>query len=225
MIDPDAVGIRRNPAAGRFVTLEGGEGAGKSTQARLLAEWLNAAGKPTIITREPGGSEQAEALRALLVTGKPEYWDPVSETLLHFAARREHLRATILPALARGDWVICDRFADSTMAYQHYGQGVPADFVRTLYEQVVGTRGPHLTLILDVDPAAGFARLATREGAGDRYERMERTFHRRVFEGFRTIAAAAPERCVLIDATADIATVQARLRAAIEARLDVPGHG
>jgi dTMP kinase len=210
---------------GFFVTLEGGEGAGKSTQALLLKEWLEASGRRTLVTREPGGSAQGEALRSLLITGAAERWDPISETLLHFAARREHLRATIRPALAQGRWVVCDRFADSTMAYQHFGQGVAADFIEGLYDTVVGSEGPALTLVLDLDPELGFARIAARTGDGGRYEEMDRAFHRRVHEGFRTIAEGAPERCIVISADADVWTVQARLRAAIEARLGPIANG
>lgn len=212
-------------AKGVFVTLEGGEGAGKSTQVRLLKEWLEGLGRDVLVTREPGGSEQGEALRALLVTGSTERWDPISETLLHFAARREHLRTTILPALARGMWVLCDRFADSTMAYQHFGQGVSADLIDTLYREVVGPHGPALTLILDIAPDAGFARIAARAADGHRYESMDRTLHRRVHAGFRVIAEAAPDRCVLVPAEGDIKTVQARLRAAIAERWGVRIHG
>ena len=210
---------------GFFVTLEGGEGAGKSTQALLLKEWLEAGGRPTMVTREPGGSEQGEALRNLLITGAADRWDPISETLLHFAARREHLRATVRPALAHGTWVVCDRFADSTMAYQHFGQGVAAGFIETLYDTVVGADGPTLTLVLDLDPEVGFARIAARTGDGVRYEEMDRAFHRRVHEGFRTIAGSAPDRCVVVPADGDVDTVQARLRAAIEARLGPIANG
>lgn len=212
-------------APARFVTLEGGEGAGKSTQVRLLKEWLESHGRRVVATREPGGSAQSEALRTLLVTGDPDRWDPISETLLHYAARREHLRTTILPALAEGAWVLCDRFADSTAAYQHYGQGVPSLFVDTLYAEVVGSAGPHLTLILDVDPDVGFARVASRTGDGARYEAMDQAFHRRVHNGFRSIAQAEPARCVLVPADADVETVQKRLRAVVEDRLGPLSHG
>lgn len=208
-----------------FITLEGGEGAGKSTQVRLLKTWLEVQGVATLVTREPGGSEQGEVLRTLLVTGDADRWDPLSETLLHYAARREHLRATIRPALARGEWVLCDRFADSTMAYQHFGQGVPAGFIEDLYREVVAADGPSLTLVLEVDPDIGFRRLAARTGDGRRYEDMDAAFHRRVHAGFREIAAAAPERCVLVPAEADQESVQARLRDIVTRRLGVPAHG
>ncbi|MFN4089811.1 MAG: dTMP kinase [Alphaproteobacteria bacterium] len=207
---------------GRFVTLEGGEGAGKSTHAALLAEWLRGRGLDVVLTREPGGSPQGEALRGLLVTGDPGRWDPLSETLLHYAARREHLRTLIRPALARGAWVVCDRFADSTMAYQHFGQGVPSAFVEALHATVVAGEGPDLTLLLDLDPRAGFARIAGRRTDGGRYEAMDRAFHERVHAGFRAIAAADAARCVTVAADADPQTVQADLRAVVEARLNPP---
>lgn len=203
---------------GRFITLEGGEGAGKSTQARLLTEWLNAQGIEALLTREPGGSPQGEELRALLVQGDEGRWDPLSETLLHFAARREHLRATIKPALARGVWVVCDRFADSTMAYQSYGLGVNSSFVATLYDHVVGKEGPDLTLVFDLEPEIGMARVAARGGDVTRYESMDSTFHCRVRDGFRQIAVAAHDRCVLIDASADVGKVAEQIRALVHER-------
>src|SRR3546814_765721 len=158
---------------GRFITLEGGEGTGKTTQLRLLGEWLRSTGREVVLTREPGGSPQGEALRSLLVSGEAGRWDPISETLLHYAARREHLRLAIVPALTRGAWVVCDRFADSTMAYQHYGLGVPADLVDALYGRIVGAHRPDLTLVLDLDPETAFARIAARRGDGTRYEDMD----------------------------------------------------
>ena len=191
---------------GKFITFEGGEGAGKSTQVALLVEALRRIGRGVLQTREPGGSPGAEQIRELLVHGDTERWDPWTEALLHFAARREHLRFNVFPALDRGDWVICDRFADSTMAYQGYGHGLGRDAIEQLYALVVGDFHPDLTLILDLEIEAGLQRAEARAGAqagsGDRYERMDRAFHERLRAGFREIAAREPDRCRLIDASA-----------------------
>lgn len=143
---------------GRFLTLEGGEGTGKSTQLPLIAAWLRDAGLAVVETREPGGSPGAEKIRELLVNGPTDRWDPVTETMLHFAARREHLERTILPALERGAWVVCDRFADSTLAYQGYGLGVARDVIGDLYRMVVGDMKPDLTFILDIPSEIGLKR-------------------------------------------------------------------
>ncbi len=182
---------------GRFITLEGGEGAGKSTQARLLAERLRRAGVAVTVTREPGGTPGAERLRTLLLSGEFA-WSPLAETMLHFAARADHVAGTIRPALDEGAWVLCDRFADSTMAYQGFGQGAERDQIAAL----AGMLGvvPDLTLILDVTPGTSRTRLAGRGGGLDRYERLGEVFFARVRDGFAAIAAAEPERCVLIPA-------------------------
>jgi len=209
------------PARGRFITLEGGEGSGKSTQARLLAEALTRAGRDTLLTREPGGAPGAEEIRALLVQGGVARWDPLSEALLHYAARREHLTATIRPALAAGSWVVCDRFADSTLAYQGFGLEVDRDLIDLLYERVVADTGPDLTLILDLPVEEGLRRARDRPGAETRYERMDLAFHRRLRDGYLEIARADPRRCVAIDARPAIESVQAAIRAALRERLDV----
>ncbi|HVB68775.1 MAG TPA: dTMP kinase [Acetobacteraceae bacterium] len=203
------------PTPGRFITLEGGEGAGKSTQARLLAQALRDAGQAVAETREPGGAPGAEALRELLLHG-PTAFVPEAETLLHFAARAEHLARTIRPALAAGRWVVCDRFADSTMAYQGYGLGVDRAMIATL-TALLETK-PDLTLVLDVSAATASARLAGRGRAADRYEALDPAFHERVRQGFRDIAAAAPERCVTIDADPAPHAVHAAVLAAVRAR-------
>lgn len=203
---------------GRFITIEGGEGAGKSTQARMLAEGLRSLGVSAVTTREPGGAPAAEDIRAVLVEGAVRRWSPVSEALLHYAARREHLDRTILPALVAGSWVVCDRFADSTMAYQGYGLGLGRDFVTALHGLVVGTFSPDLTLILDLSVEEGLARAGRRAGAEDRYERMDVGFHERVREGFLAIARDDPERCVVIDAGGSPESVAARLLAQVRAR-------
>ncbi len=210
---------------GRFITLEGGEGAGKSTQLRRLADWLRQGGREVVETREPGGSPGAEEIRRLLVTGAAGRWDPVSELLLHFAARRDHLRHTIEPALQRGAWVVSDRFADSTMAYQGYGHRLGPAAVRTVCDLAVGEFRPDLTLVLDLPVAEGLARAQARNGGDaqgeDRYERMDNAFHERLREGFHRIVAEEPQRCLLIDAGGDEAAVAARIRAAVGERLGV----
>lgn len=198
----------------RFITFEGGEGAGKSTQIRLLAESLRTRGEKVVVTREPGGTPGAEQIRALLVEGGAGRWQAESEALLHFAARAEHLAAVIRPALTDGHWVLCDRFADSTLAYQGYGQGLDLAWLWTLRKHIVGATEPGLTLMLDLPVEAGLARAETEQ----RYERMGLDFHRRLAEGFRAIVAAAPERCRLIDAARAIDPIAADIRAAVGAR-------
>lgn len=207
---------------GRFITVEGGEGTGKSTQVRMLAEGLRSLGIAVVVSREPGGTPAAEDIRALLVEGAVRRWSPVSETLLHYAARREHLDRTILPALAAGQWVVCDRFADSTMAYQGCGLGLGREFVAGLHGLVVGDLGPDLTLVLDLPVEEGLARAGARAGGEDRYERMDLGFHQRVRDGFLAIARDEPERCVVVDAKGPPEAVAAELLAQVRARLPVP---
>ena len=203
-----------------FITLEGGEGAGKSTQARLLADALVRLGAPVLRTREPGGAPGAELLRGLLLGGEIE-WSAPAETLLHFAARAEHVAKTIRPALDAGMWVVCDRFYDSTLAYQGYGQG--AD--RATIAALTGLLGivPDVTLVLDVSEAVAVERQLRRGMDADRYERLDALFHARVRQGFRDTAMAAPERCVLIDAGGTEAEVHAAIMQALRARVAVPG--
>lgn len=203
---------------GRFITLEGGEGAGKSTQVGLLVAWLGERGVSVIRTREPGGASGAERIRELLVKGDADRWTPVAETLLHYAARADHLDRTIRPALAAGRWVICDRFADSTMAYQGYGHGVDHDVIGTLYRTVVADTVPDLTLILDVSVRQGLERAAARTGLENRYEGMAIEFHDRLRQGFLEIARREPRRCAVIDASRDVAAVQADIQAEVRAR-------
>ena len=203
----------------RFITLEGGEGAGKSTQVARLKVWIEARGHKCIATREPGGAPGAEMVRKLLVEGPAERWDGVTEALLHFAARREHLRTTVLPAIASGTWVVSDRFADSTMAYQGYGHGIDRAMLGALYDMTVGDFRPDLTLILDLPVDAGLARAAARRGKETRYESLPVDFHERVRAGFLEIAAADPERCVVIDASAGIDDIARSIADALAARL------
>jgi dTMP kinase len=204
---------------GRFITFEGGEGGGKSTQAKRLAAWLSDRGIPVLLTREPGGSAGAEAIRRVLLEGQG--FDPVAECMLHFAARREHVVATIRPALAAGMWVISDRFADSTRAYQCYGQGVPGEVYGRLADLALEGLAPDLTLILDVPPETGMARAASRGAAADRYERLDAGFHARVRAGFLAIAAAEPGRCAVVDAGRDADAVFGDLIGKIAERLGI----
>ncbi|HEV8389997.1 MAG TPA: dTMP kinase [Dongiaceae bacterium] len=186
-----------NAAPTRFIVFEGGEGAGKSTQVQRLAEALRARGEDVLTTREPGGSPGAEAIRALLVSGDTARWSPETEALLIYAARMDHLDRTIRPALAKGQWVICDRFADSTMAYQGYGMGVDRAYLEELRTRVVRRDDPGLTLIFDLPVEVGLARAV----ASQRYEKMGREFHEKLRAAFREIAAAKDgRRRVVIDA-------------------------
>jgi dTMP kinase len=196
---------------GRFITLEGGEGAGKTTQVGLLAAALEARGLAVLRTREPGGSPGAELLRGILLRGEID-WSPRAETLLHFAARAEHLAKAIVPALEKGSWVVCDRFYDSTMAYQGFGQGADRGFIAAQ----IGLLGivPDVTIVLDVAEPVAAERLRQRGVLADRYERLGVAFHARVREGFRAIAASEPGRCVLVDASGDVQAVHAAVVAA-----------
>ncbi|MGH6934106.1 MAG: dTMP kinase [Dongiaceae bacterium] len=206
---------------GRFITLEGGEGAGKSTQLRLLAEWLRGQGLQVVQTREPGGSPGAERIRELLVNGGTDRWTPLTETLLHYAARSEHIARTIRPALAAGQWVVSDRFADSTLAYQGFGQGVAASFIEELRRKVAGDVWPDLTIVMDLPVEEGLRRANSRKGGEMRYEKMEIEFHQRLRQGFLEIAQLDSKRCAVIDATADVDQVQAVIRAMVRDRLHV----
>jgi dTMP kinase len=201
---------------GKFITLEGGEGGGKSTQARRLAEALSASGRPVLLTREPGGAPGAEHLRGLLLGGDFD-WSAPAETLLHFAARAEHVERTIRPALAAGIWVVCDRFADSTMVYQGWGQGADRGAIAAL-TGMLAVR-PDLTLVLDVSVQTTLARLARRGAAADRYERLGAEFFATIREGFRAVAATEPGRCVVLDGEPDADAVAGAVLAAVRGRL------
>lgn len=202
-------------ASGRFITLEGGEGAGKSTQIKRLAARLQDCGIEVVLTREPGGTPGAEAIRGLLVSGDTGRWDAVTETLLHYAARREHVEKTVKPALQRGAWVISDRFADSTMAYQGYAGSVGRETVTALHRLVLGEFKPDLTLVLDLPVEIGLSRARSRmqgqAAAEDRYERMGTAFHEALRSAFHDIAAREPGRCRIIDASGDMDAVAAAI--------------
>lgn len=214
----DAGRVRR----GRFITFEGGEGAGKSTQARRLADTLKRRGLEVVLTREPGGSPGAEALRALLVSGDVDRWSPLSEALLMNAARSDHLERLIRPALERGAVVICDRFADSTRAYQGAGGGVPPEALEALEKLVVGADRPDLTLVFDLPVEVGLERARARADGEARFESKGLTFHERLRTGYRAIAAAEPRRCVLIDASRPLEAVWEAVAGAVDARLEGP---
>lgn len=203
-------------ARGRLITLEGGEGAGKSTQCPRLLKRLRAHGRRAIATREPGGTPEAEAVRGLLVENAPEprTWDATSEALLHFAARRSHAKRLIEPALARGDWVVCDRFVDSTMAYQGYAMGLGRGAVETLHRLVLDGLRPDLTLILDLPVADGVARVRSR-GKESRYEMRDTAFHEAVRQAFLDIARREPDRCTVIDARGEVDAVAAAIERAV----------
>ena len=206
-------------ARGRLISFEGGEGAGKTTQIRRLADRLAPLVGEVVLTREPGGSPGAEALRDLLVRGEADRWSPMSETLILYAAREDHLERLIRPALARGDWVLSDRFADSTRAYQGAGGGTSEGFIKVLEQAVLGDVRPELTLILDLPVDEGLARAAARGGGEERFERKGRAFHERLRQGFLEIAHSEPRRCVLIDAAAPPERVAGQVWAAVRDRL------
>lgn len=211
--------------AGKFITLEGGEGAGKSTQAQYLHKRLAARGVKALLTREPGGSPRAEAIRDVLLSGKAKALGPMGEALLFYAARDSHLELTIRPALARNLWVICDRFHDSTRAYQGAAGGVPIAVLDALERIVVGGTRPDLTLILDLPAEQGLKRAATRakeagEGA-DRFESMSLRFHENLRREFQDIAEFEPERCVMIDASRPIDQVAEAIWTAVQERLKI----
>ena len=204
---------------GRFITFEGGEGTGKSTQVARLVERLRARDLEVVQTREPGGSQGAEEIRNLALNGDAGRWSPMTETLLMYAARSDHLERTVRPALEAGRWVVCDRFADSSRAYQGVGGGTAATFIETLDAAVVGQTQPDLTLIFDLPVEVGLERAFGRGLIETRFESKGLEFHERLRRGFLDIAVAHPDRCVVIDADGDQDTVEARVWAAVEARL------
>jgi dTMP kinase len=212
--------------AGRFITFEGGEGSGKSTQARRLAERLAERGIEVVLTREPGGSPFAEALRALILDPETPPHSALSEALLFYAARTDHLEKTIRPALNSGRWVICDRFSDSTRVYQSEAGGLPGEVFDALEEMVVTPTSPDLTLILDLPAELGLARAQDRrldaqdeEAGPDAYEKRDLAYHWKLRKAFAGVARAEPDRCVLVDAAADEAAVADAIWRAVEMRL------
>ena len=212
---------------GRFITFEGGEGTGKSTQVRRLTARLRERGLDVVATREPGGSPGAEAIRDLVLKGEADRWSPTTETLLMYGARRDHIERTILPALERGAWVVCDRFADSTRAYQGGAGGVDPAFISALETYLLADVRPDLTLVFDLPVEVGLARAeafaASAGHAETRFESKGLAFHERLRAAFLTIAAAEPGRCAVIDAAGDIETVETRVWEAVNGRLQVRG--
>jgi dTMP kinase len=197
--------VKRVPGRGRFISFEGGEGSGKSTQIKLLAERLAAAKLRAVVTREPGGSPGAEIIRHLVLSGMGKLLGPDAETLLFAAARDDHVRTVIEPALQQGVWVLCDRFSDSTRVYQgSLGQVAPA-LLNAMQRVTIGDLKPDLTIILDVPVEVGLQRAAARRGAAaaDRFEAEDVKFHQQLRDAYQRIAAAEPQRCILIDATAE----------------------
>ena len=203
---------------GRFITLEGGEGTGKSTQAKRLGAALAAKGVSVVTTREPGGSPGAEEIRGLLVNGAPGRWDAITETLLVYAARADHVARTIGPALVAGKWVISDRFTDSTYAYQGAGRGIARETIRRIDAVVLDDFKPDLTLVLDLDVETGLARAMGRGPLESRFEKFDRDFHERLRQGFIDIAKRNPDRCVLIDAAQSQDEVAAAIWAVVAQR-------
>jgi dTMP kinase len=212
--------VKRTPGRGRFISFEGGEGSGKSTQIRILAERLDAAKLRAIVTREPGGSPGAEIIRHLLLSGMGKLLGPEAETLLFAAARDDHVRTVIKPALSQGVWVLCDRFSDSTRAYQGRLGKVAPEIMNAMERVTIGDLKPDLTLILDVPVEVGMRRAAARRGSGapDRFEAEDVKFHQQLRDAYRQIAADEPKRCILIDANADANTVAASVWAALRNR-------
>jgi dTMP kinase len=209
--------IRRTAGRGRFISFEGGEGSGKSTQIKKLAERLDTAKLRAIITREPGGSPGAEVIRHLLLSGMGKLLGADAETLLFAAARDEHVHTVIQPALNQGTWVLCDRFSDSTRVYQGRVGNVAPSLLNALERVTIGDLKPDLTIILDVPVEVGLKRAAARRGnaAPDRFESEDVKFHQKLRDAYREIAAAEPQRCVLIDASADPNTVAASVWTAL----------
>lgn len=204
---------------GRFITLEGGEGAGKSTQARLLTSWLQDRGFGTIETREPGGTPGADAIRALLLDGDTPF-TPTAEAHLFAAARADHVETLIRPALAAGKWVVCDRFVDSTLAYQGAAGKLGVDVVRSINETAIGDTWPDLTILLRTDTDTGTRRAIARDGAEtDRFTNRDFSFHRAVAAAFDSFAAREPVRFAVVDGTKSIEQVAGAIRSAVETRL------
>lgn len=200
---------------GKFVTFEGGEGSGKSTQSRMLVEYLQQQGVDTVWTREPGGTDEAEAIRKLLVNGESDRWDATTELLLHTAARRHHVENLIKPALSAGKFVVCDRFIDSTFAYQGSANALGDDIVRQIQKLAIGDFVPDITFVFDISVEEGIKRAQDRGTFENRYEKMGLKFHKKVREGFLRCAENNPHRCKIIDATGSIESIHKKIIAEI----------
>ena len=210
--------IVKNP--GRFITLEGGEGAGKSTQIQVIKDYLLTRGNDVVVTREPGGTSEGQEIRNLLVSGDKDKWSPLSETLLILADRAAHLERVIRPSLAEGKYVVCDRFFDSTKAYQGVAGGLGLDVIHNLQQAVLGTTLPDVTLLLDIDPEKGLRR-AQERGGELRFESKTLAYHRTLRNAFLDFAAQEPDRIFVIDADRDVEAVSADILAVLDERLNV----
>ena len=208
----------KNP--GRFITLEGGEGAGKSTQILVIKDYLQTLGNDVVVTREPGGTSEGQEIRNLLVSGDKDKWSPLSETLLILADRAAHLERVIRPSLAEGKYVVCDRFFDSTKAYQGVAGGLGLDVIHNLQQAVLGTTLPDVTLLLDIDPEKGLRR-AQERGGELRFESKTLAYHRTLRNAFLDFAAQEPDRIFVIDADRDVEAVSADILAVLDERLNV----
>lgn len=212
---------------GRFIAIEGVDGAGKGVQSRLLLQALQSKGIPAILTREPGGAAGAEEIRQLLVQGAADKWDAMTELLLINAARRNHLQHTIWPALGKGTWVLSDRYADSTRAFQGFAGGIELALIDDLHRRVTDDCNPDLTLVLDLPPEISLARTQARGGSEDRFEKKGLAYQQKVGDGFRALAARSPETHALVDASGTVAEVAARIWQIVQTRLQLPeeaGH-
>ena len=212
----------KNAKVGRFITFEGGEGGGKSTQTRLLQDALASNGIESILTREPGGSAGAEEIRELIVTGSPDRWDPLTELCLLYAARRDHWLKVIKPKLEHGIWVISDRFADSSIVYQGYAGDIDIDTVLNIHNVVLGEVWPDLTIVLDLPPELGLERSYKRDTANNskdtRFEKRELHFHNLLREGFQYLHSKSPDRICVIDGTKNIKEVEMEVFSIIKKR-------
>ena len=205
---------------GRFITLEGGEGAGKSTQIQVVKDYLLTRGNDVVVTREPGGTSEGQEIRNLLVSGDKDKWSPLSETLLILADRAAHLERVIRPALAEGKYVVCDRFFDSTKAYQGVAGGLGLDVIHNLQQPVLGTTLPDVTFLLDIDPEKGLRR-AQERGGELRFESKTLAYHRTLRNAFLDFAAQEPDRIFVIDADRDVEAVSADILAVLDERINV----
>jgi dTMP kinase len=210
------------PHRGRFIAIEGVDGAGKGVQSRLLRDGLQAAGVPVILTREPGGSPGAEEIRELIVKGATDKWDSMTELLLMYAARRSHLQQTIWPALTLGTWVISDRFADSSRAFQGIAGGLGLEVVERIHREVIGDFAPDLTLVLDLDAATSLARTKKRGGNEDRFEKKGEDYQRKVRDGFRSLCARSPATHHLVDAAGSVEEVAQNMFNIVADSLQLP---
>ena len=205
---------------GRFITIEGGEGAGKSTQIQVVKDYLLTRGNDVVVTREPGGTSEGQEIRNLLVSGDKDKWSPLSETLLILADRAAHLESVIRPALAEGKYVVCDRFFDSTKAYQGVAGGLGLDVIHNLQQPVLGTTLPDVTFLLDIDPEKGLRRAQVR-GGELRFESKTLAYHHTLRNAFLDFAAQEPDRIFVIDADRDVEAVSADILAVLDERINV----